>query len=62
MPEPHLIRDGNWNRCSACGYPFSADEYPSLSVAFAEHLGKAHPTIEDVNQAAARVVREATAK
>jgi hypothetical protein len=36
-----------------------------MSVAFAEHLLKAHKpgqTSEDVNQAAARVVRETTEK
>lgn len=40
--EPHLIRDGKLERCSICGYPFSADIKPSMSVAFAEHLLKAH--------------------
>jgi hypothetical protein len=39
---PHLIPDGNLQRCSACGYPFPADVHPSMSVAFAEHLLKAH--------------------
>lgn len=61
--EPHLIRDGNLERCSVCGYPFPADVRPSMSVAFAEHLMKAHQpgqTNEDANQAAFRVVREAT--
>lgn len=61
--EPHLIRDGNAERCSVCGYPFPADVHPSMSVAFAEHLRKAHQlgqTTEDSSQAALRVVREAT--
>jgi hypothetical protein len=61
--EPHLIPDGNVNRCSVCGYPFPADVRPSLSVAFAQHLLKAHQsgqTTEDSSQAALRVVREAT--
>ena len=61
--QPHLVRDGNLQRCSVCGYPFSADVRPSMSVAFAEHLMKAHKpgqTTEDFNQAAARVVREST--
>lgn len=61
--EPHLIADGKLQRCSVCGYPFQADEKPSMSVAFAEHLMKAHQpgqTSEDVNQAAARIVRETT--
>lgn len=40
--EPCLIADGNLQRCSACGYPFPADVRPSMSVAFAEHLMKAH--------------------
>jgi len=60
---PHLIRDGNLERCSVCGYPFPADVRPSMSVAFAEHLLKAHQpgqTTEDSSQAALRVVREAT--
>ena len=61
--EPHLIQDGNLNRCSVCGYPFPTDVLPSLNVAFAEHLLKAHQpgqTTEDSSQAALRVVREAT--
>jgi hypothetical protein len=61
--ESHLIRDGNFQRCSVCGYPFPADVRPSMSVAFAEHLLKAHQpgqTTEDSTQAALRVVREAT--
>ena len=61
--EPHLIADGNLQRCSVCGYPFPADVHPSMSVAFADHLLKAHKlgqTSEDVNQAAARTVREST--
>jgi hypothetical protein len=40
--EPHLIADGNLQRCSVCSYPFAADVHPSMSVAFAEHLLKAH--------------------
>jgi hypothetical protein len=39
---PHLIADGALRRCSACGYPFQSDEKPSISVAFAAHLLKAH--------------------
>ncbi len=61
--KPRLIRDGNLERCSVCGYPFPADVHPSMSVAFAEHLLKAHQpgqTTEDSSQAALRVVREAT--
>jgi len=62
---PHLIADGNLRRCSVCGYPFQPDVQPSMSVAFADHLSNAHKpgqTSEDVNQAAARIVREATEK
>jgi len=40
--EPCLIPDGNLQRCSACGYPFPSDIHPSMSVAFADHLLKAH--------------------
>jgi hypothetical protein len=61
VSEPCLIADGNLERCSICGYPFQADVRPSMSVAFAEHLMKAHQpgqTSEDVSQA--HIVREAT--
>jgi hypothetical protein len=61
--SPRLIADGNLKRCSICGYPFEPDVHPSMSVAFAEHLSKAHQpgqTSEDFSQAAVRVVREAT--
>ena len=61
--EPRLIADGNFQRCSVCGYPFPTDVRPSMIVAFAEHLSKAHQpgqTTEDSSQAALRVVREAT--
>ncbi len=52
---PRLIADGNLKRCSVCGYPFQPDVQPSMSVAFADHLSKAHhpgQTTEDVNQVA----------
>lgn len=39
---PHLIHDGNLERCSVCGYAFSSDAKSSLDAAFVEHLGKAH--------------------
>jgi hypothetical protein len=62
--EPHLIREGSYHRCSVCGYPFSADVYPTLNDAFAEHLVNSHhsgqTTEGDVNQAAARIVKEPT--
>lgn len=40
--EPRLIPDGELQRCSVCGYPFSADENPSIAEAFTAHLAKAH--------------------
>lgn len=40
--EPRLIADGNVQRCSVCGYRFESDVQPSMSVAFADHLRKAH--------------------
>ena len=40
--EPSLVADGNLQRCSVCGYPFPCDVHPSMSVAFADHLLKAH--------------------
>jgi hypothetical protein len=42
VSEPHLVADGNLKRCSVCRYPFPADVHPSMSVAFADHLLKAH--------------------
>src|ERR1019366_5243442 len=59
----HLIGDGELKRCSICGYPFPPDAEPSVDRAFKDHLLKAHKpgqTTEDVNQAAARIVRETT--
>jgi hypothetical protein len=41
-PVPHLIPDGNLKCCSVCGYLFQPDVQPSMSVAFADHLFKAH--------------------
>ena len=61
--QPHLVSTGKRYRCSVCGYPFPADVHPSPSVAFAQHLLKAHQpvqTTEGSSQAAPRVVREAT--
>src|ERR1017187_1433536 len=52
-------------RCSVCGHPFEPDVQPSMSVAFSDHLSKAHrpgQTSEDFSQAAVRVVKEATEK
>lgn len=51
---PRLIADGNLQRCSICEYPFPGDVRPSMTVAFAEHLLKAHQpgqTTEDPSQA-----------
>jgi hypothetical protein len=58
----HLVLSGAMKRCSVCGYPFSINEEPALTRAFVEHIRKAHHAgqeTEDVNQAAARIVREA---
>ena len=59
-----LIDDGVLKRCSVCGYPFPPDAQPTVDRAFRDHLIKAAhqpgQTTEDVNQAAARIVREAT--
>jgi hypothetical protein len=60
---PRLIRDGNLERCSICGYPFPAAVHPSTNVAFVEHLLKVHQPgqkTEDSSQAALRIVRGAT--
>jgi DNA-binding helix-hairpin-helix protein with protein kinase domain len=62
---PHLIPDGRYQRCSVCKMPFLADSDRSLSEDFANHVQRLHKpgqTAEDVNQAAARIVREATEK
>jgi len=40
--EPHLAADPDLRRGSVCGYPFPTDIRPSMSVALAEHLSKAH--------------------
>jgi len=39
---PHLFADGDLKRCSVCGHPFDPDVKPSMSVAFSDHLSKAH--------------------
>lgn len=55
--------DNGTGRCSICKMPFVHDINPTMSEAFAEHVRKAHrpgQTTEDVNQAAARIVRETT--
>ena len=57
MPPPHLIDYQGANRCSICKMPFSPDALPSVDEAFADHVRKVH-RLEDVNQAAARIVRE----
>ena len=61
---PELIDDGALKRCSVCQYPFLPDVQPTVNEAFAKHLRIAHKpgqTREDPSQAAARIVREATA-
>jgi hypothetical protein len=48
----HLIDDEGVKRCSMCTMAFPDDVRPSMSVAFAEHIRKAHKpgqTTEDVN-------------
>jgi len=47
---PHLIGDGNLQRCSVCGYPFRADVRPSMAVVFAEHLMNSHKPAVPVNK------------
>ena len=62
MP-PHLIADGRLQRCSVCKQPFFPNAQPTVEAAFAKHVLAHHQpgqTSEDVNQAAARIVREAT--
>ena len=39
---PHLITEGNLQRCSVCGYLFLPDVKPSIDAAFEEHLSNAH--------------------
>jgi len=59
---PHWKLDGYVKRCSFCGYPFP-ENVLSIDQAFKEHMKTAHrpgQTSEDISQAAARVVREAT--
>jgi len=45
VAAPNLISDGNLKRCSVCGYPFQPDVKPSMSVAFSDHLCKAHKPV-----------------
>jgi len=62
---PHLIHDGRFQRCSVCKMQFLTESDRSLSADFANHVESLHKpgqTTEDVNQAAARVVRETTKK
>ncbi len=60
---PHWVLDGNVKRCSVCGHPLLPQVEVSIDAVFAEHVRTAHQpanTSEDVNQAAARMVRETT--
>ena len=58
---PYLVADGEIQRCSICGYPFSSEVKPSIDAAFVEHLGTAHQPGQagDMNRAAARILGEA---
>jgi hypothetical protein len=61
--KPHLIEYQGAQRCSICKMPFPSDAQPSLDRAFSEHVITNHrsgQTSEDVNQSAARIVRETT--
>ena len=65
VPVPHLISDGRLKRCSVCKHPFFLDGVHSIESVFAQHVSAHHnsgQTSEDVNQAAARIVRETTEK
>lgn len=61
---PHWKLDGEVKRCSVCGFPLQVVGTPgNVEEIFKEHLLKSHrpgQTSEDANQAAFRVVREAT--
>ena len=49
LHDARVIDDGGVMRCSVCNFRFDPDVKPSLSVAFTEHLSKAHkpgPTSE----------------
>ena len=61
---PHWILRGGIKRCSECGYFFPSDTI-SIDKAFKEHMAKAHKpgqTREDMSQAVAHIVWEATDK
>src|SRR5277367_283169 len=63
--SPHLIDYQGVLRCSVCKMPFPLDTRPSVEEVFAKHVAKAHrlaQMTEDVNQAAVRVVQQATEK
>jgi cytochrome c-type biogenesis protein CcmH/NrfF len=60
-----LISDGRFQRCSVCHTSFLTESERSLSDDFANHVRRLHQpgqTAEDVNQAAAPVVGESTAR
>ena len=60
---PHWVLDGNVKRCSVCGHPLLPQVEANVDAVFAEHVLRSHQpgqTPEDVNQAAARIVRETT--
>jgi hypothetical protein len=70
FPKRRNDDDGTWlyYECSKCGKMIDApeDEPQTLEKLFIEHVKSEHPTAkkprEDVNQAAARVVRTVTEK
>jgi hypothetical protein len=37
-----LIESENVQRCSACGFPFNLEEFPSIPEAFIEHVATFH--------------------
>lgn len=63
-PMPKLIYRANipgepkMNECSDCGHVFSG-ELADIERAFDAHCAEKHNPKQDVNQAAARIVREA---
>lgn len=56
--EPHKS-EGKSGKCSTCGTVLCSTTSAELGRVFAAHVKERHND-EDVNQAAARIVREAT--
>ena len=68
MAKPQLIAinepvktEGTRGKCTACGALLYSTTREDLNRLFAAHVQERHPG-EDVNQAAARIVREAAQK